>query len=261
MTPIVLFSGQARSGKDTAAKVLCARYNGAAVAFADPIKRFMKLGFGLTDAQLWGDEKEMEFHHNKVDEVALDEAFRQAVAPLDLDEEAEYDDDDFFYEWLTDLPSKVTPRLMMQTFGTECVREKLGPDFWADIGQMVATELLAGGKRYTPQGGVFDGARSEKAVNTDFVVFTDGRFRNELMLVKQLGGLCVRVVRPDAQLGLTALARAHASETEMNSIPDWWFDSVLKNTSTLSAFEDNVVSVLGQRLDTHWAPVPVGFGG
>jgi hypothetical protein len=237
VTPITLLSGRARSGKDTAAQVLCERYGGVAIAFADPIKRFMELGFGLTVEQLWGYEKEMEFHRDAPDPSELFDALMDAIAPLDLDEYLGDDgglERDFFDEWLKGLPAKTTPRHMMQTFGTEVIRKEFGPDFWLDLGLMITDALLIGRKGYTPEGGIFD---SEKSVN--HVVITDGRFRNEVLAVKQMAGRAVRIVRPDEK-SLSDLAKAHSSETEMLSMPDEWFDAVIVNSSALEDFRTTV---------------------
>ena len=43
---VILLSGKARSGKDTAAKVILKKYNGIPFAFADDIKRIAYKYFG-----------------------------------------------------------------------------------------------------------------------------------------------------------------------------------------------------------------------
>lgn len=58
--PIVIgIAGPARCGKDTVADIImknCTSYR--KYSFADPIKEMLKAGLGLTDEQLWGDNKE-----------------------------------------------------------------------------------------------------------------------------------------------------------------------------------------------------------
>lgn len=59
MPRVIGIAGPARCGKDTTADLLlkrCPTYRKA--SFADPIKEMLKAGLGLTDDQLWGDNKE-----------------------------------------------------------------------------------------------------------------------------------------------------------------------------------------------------------
>lgn len=52
-------AGPARCGKDTVADLLLARHpDWRKASFADPIKEMLKAGLGLSDAQLWGDDKD-----------------------------------------------------------------------------------------------------------------------------------------------------------------------------------------------------------
>ena len=56
---VIGIAGPARCGKDTVADIImknCSTYRKH--SFADPIKEMLKVGLGLTDDQLWGDNKE-----------------------------------------------------------------------------------------------------------------------------------------------------------------------------------------------------------
>lgn len=255
MTPIVLFSGLAKSGKDTAAAFLCERYQGAAVAFADPIKRFLLL-CGLTEAQLWGDEKEVEFEWEGAGEnsIAFAEALAEALNGWKSSDEL--DENLNFQAWLELIPKRTTGRHMMQTFGTECVRS-LNPDFWCDYGHYVADTLLASrfpGTYYERTRGVVVAGDSVKPANganspVNLVCLTDGRFRNEILKTARRGGFCIQIERPDAQAGLSAQAKQHVSETGMASIPTWWFGARISNSSTLQHLKDNLVYYVGMRLE------------
>jgi hypothetical protein len=57
-TPILLLVGPSRSGKTTVGEILVKKHNAVSIAFADPIKRFAKFLFDLSDDQVWGDKKE-----------------------------------------------------------------------------------------------------------------------------------------------------------------------------------------------------------
>jgi hypothetical protein len=73
-------------------------------------------------------------------------------------------------------------------------------------------------------------------------VFTDGRFRNEVLGVKRAGGVVLRIDRPIVQDGFSDAAKLHASETEQSTIPAWWFDDVVKNDGSLEDFRRAAVS-------------------
>jgi hypothetical protein len=73
--------------------------------------------------------------------------------------------------WSQALGQEITPRTMMQRVGTEVIRKKLHNDFWT----------LAC-KRFIEN-------------QSSHVVITDARFRNELDMIRSIGGYTVRVVR------------------------------------------------------------------
>ncbi len=55
---VIGIAGPARAGKDTAADHLMKRHALVKASFADPLKRMLRVGLGLTEAQLYGDQKE-----------------------------------------------------------------------------------------------------------------------------------------------------------------------------------------------------------
>lgn len=236
MVPIVSLTGPARSGKDTAAKVLCEAYNGVAIAFADPLKRFLASVFNLTADQLWGGGKEVEVNlpqreslsdfHWKLCRALHGWRSSQELAAIP------------FRSWANGLPEQTTPRFLMQTFGTECVRA-YDPNLWRDFGFYVADRCLQGGVTYSAALGL----TPEPQCRYDLVVITDARFRNEILSASQRGGFSMLLERPDAQKGLSAEAKGHRSELEQTSIPPWWFGARVVNDGTLQQFEQNVCYV------------------
>lgn len=80
-----------------------------------------------------------------------------------------------------------TPRMAMQTLGTEWGRGLIDPGLWLNAAKARAHRVL-------DDGGV--------------PVFDDVRFDNEARMIRHLGGLVIGVVRP----GQPQLAPAHASE-------------------------------------------------
>ena len=78
-----------------------------------------------------------------------------------------------------------SPRHAMQTLGTEWGRNLIGPDFWVNLWEFTACEILAEGGK---------------------VVVDDCRFPNEAEKVRKLGGKIVVIQGP------RKLSMAHASE-------------------------------------------------
>lgn len=247
MTPIVMMAGKAHSGKDTAAEVICQELKGQAIALADPMKRFCMNAFGMDEAQLWGgDLKQTEFRLKLPGDGGskLTECFFEAFEEGYLDNDSDLNFTDALVEWARTLPAKTTPRHVLQTLGTECVR-KIDADLWINYGLFVANELLLGGTRYSRTKGLYD---DENVSGPGVVVITDGRFRNELLGVKNVGGLCVRIRRSEMvsvkredsikfKITEAPVWKTHQSETEQQSIPDFWFDRVIENLGTLSEFQ------------------------
>ena len=98
--PIIGILGYAGSGKTLVAKHLVDRYGFRRTRFADPLKRMLKLGLGLSDEEVDGDLK---------------------MAPMDRF-------------------GGCTPRHMMQTLGTEWGRKRVYPDIWVDAWVNIARE-------------------------------------------------------------------------------------------------------------------------
>lgn len=208
---IIGLLGVAGAGKDTAGAVLAKDLGGVTLAFAAPIKAFCKKAFGLTDRHVNGDLKEKP--------VKLKDLSIQHLVQLTYDECGGLSPklDAALVRWVSGLfKATVTPRYLMQTFGTEVVRETLGKDHWGNLGLQKAFALLEGG--------------------TDAVVFTDVRFRNETLAIKRAGGKVFRI-RRDVKKGVHS---KHASESEQNSIPDWWCDGVIHNDGSKIEFEYRV---------------------
>lgn len=95
-----------------------------------------------------------------------------------------------------------TTRHAMQTLGTEWGRECISPDLWTNI---IKNKIKA--------------LRREDAEAV--ILLDDVRFANEAALIRELGGVTVRVERPG-----TATDTSHASEREVMTIP---VDSVFYN--------------------------------
>lgn len=92
----------------------------------------------------------------------------------------------------TDILCGKTPRQAMQTLGTEWGRNMIGGDLWVNAWTNRVASILRNGGR---------------------VVVDDCRFPNELDAVLALGGVAVRIHRPDR-----AQVNQHCSETGLDDV-------------------------------------------
>lgn len=249
MTPIILLSGEAGSGKDTVAAIIKEELPSTIlIAQADPMKRFASQVFEFTDQQLWGPSSE----RNKADQRFLDEHAW---------EKAEYNLLRFASDWIKDtLPEftadmrhqaylalvewfnvlaqdhydplkALTPRYMLQTIGTEYGRRVHG-SMWAEYTVGKAFQALNGGYDYDRSRGLYE---AQHAIPS-FVIITDGRFANEVVGVSRIGGRNIRIINPaptdDAKKVEAAGVKSHQSELELKSIPSHFYDIELENDKT-----------------------------
>jgi len=247
VNPIILICGNAGAGKDTVADMLGRATQGALIAQATPIKEFAKKVFGFSNESLFGpsdarnqpdarydlntdqgpmswadvyqsmDEWANEFamtHLNHLSQPEYDRA-AQVMAnwfgALMLEHGLVLQKSDEGYPMLliNNLNAPVlTPRRVLQTFGTE-------------FGRAVDTFLWTNLALKTCQEALID--------NHSVAIITDGRFRSEVLAVKKVGGTVVKIVTPTTGEKLNG----HASETELDTIPDSWFDVILLNNKEL----------------------------
>jgi hypothetical protein len=230
MYPLILLVGRAGSGKDTVAAMLT-EYGGTVIAQADPLKRFAQQVFGFTTKQLWGASE----YRNRPDKRG-GRAFLDCWMRRDLEKEAWLQDlrnhcgdtgidsgalDTWFYTHVAG-EEKVTPRSVLQTLGTEMGR-KHDSDVWVKYSHGVAKSLLESGTTYSQTRGTEAGSH-----RTGFVIISDGRFSNEILAVKRVGGVVINVANPEEEAVLSTVS-SHASEAEQLSIPSHWFDFVVVN--------------------------------
>ncbi len=109
----------------------------------------------------------------------------------------------------------VTVRRILQWWGTEYRREQ-DPDYWTK----------AWGRKV-----------SEYDVEQMYLLVDDVRFMNELQVIKEHGGLIIKIDRP----GFDG-ANNHASETSLDDYTDW--DGKILNDGTLQEFERKVESLV-----------------
>lgn len=164
---IIGLCGAAGSGKDTVAGILKREAGFSDISFAEPIYRAVAAVTGMSVEQL---------SDRRIKEQPI--------------------------EWLGR-----SPRVLLQTLGTEWGRDTIRDDIWVRIAMQRAAEVT-------------------------HAAITDVRFANEAQAIRDAGGVVWRVVRPLAVLDEEA-AR-HPSEA---GIADGLVDAVIDNSGTLDDLE------------------------
>ena len=90
--------------------------------------------------------------------------------------------------------SKLTPRLLLQIIGTDCIRDKVHPNAWVNG---LFSDYKA---KWVPTGDSV--AEEDVSLEKEYPnwIITDMRFPNELEAVKDRGGVTIRVNRPKNDL-------------------------------------------------------------
>lgn len=243
--PVYIVGGGAGSGKDTVAEMMIKGRNGVMIAQADPMKRFVLAGFGFSVNQLWGPSSARNAPDSRYETTegmkAQFAACRERIfyTPLgrqwliEIGAPAALRNLEAWFDGLekTYLESNkaLTPRAVLQLLGTEFGRA-VSPDIWSELAIRYAQLLLRGNVSYTRE----DGIRPDPAnPGHRFVVITDGRFRNEFLNVKTLGGVAIQVFNPADELDKAKVEAAgvkgHASEAELRGVPREWYDVTIRN--------------------------------
>lgn len=169
---IIGISGKKRSGKDTTAQYITQFLPGDSeiVHFADDMKKSAAIALGLAP----------DFFKHDISKL---HRFLVDINPLGE-------------------PVTMTGREFLQKFGTDCIRNVIGQEFWVVRMMEKIADLRA---RY--------------------IIIPDVRFPNEYHAIKQAGGLVVRINREEAETGDT-----HPSETALD---DFHFDFYIDNNGPL----------------------------
>jgi len=194
---IVGLSGLIGSGKGSVAQILVNDYGYKQMSFAGSLKDAVSSIFGWDRSLLEGDTKESR-------------AWRETV--------------DTWWAKKLNIPH-LTPRWILQHFGTDVVRHHFCDDIW-----MLSLE---------------NKLRNTKAN----VIISDVRFPNEIKVIRDLNGSCVRVMRgadpdwcSDARVACSnsshaTQAKAHLSLMGIHESEWAWyltvFDYVVENNGTL----------------------------
>jgi len=185
------------SGKDTAADYLVSKYGYTKISLADPLKRTCQSIFSFPKEHLWGASDLREVPDERYVFSGLDPVDGTPLHRVAIDARRYWQresDGEFF-------PQYVTPRLALQTLGTEWGR-RLNQNIWVSACLNYIRET--GNPKHA---------------------ISDVRFVNELTSIQAAGGVVVRLLRGERTSN-------HPSELELEGIPLKSFDFVIDNNST-----------------------------
>lgn len=212
---IIVLAGVMGSGKDTIGDILVKNHGFVKDAFAAPLKKMAKLAFpAFTEESLYGSSSQRETQYKeypfsgvcpKCAQMCFDE-FTIEPAERDCKAGMRYRCDRCDVEY----PEFVTPRLALQSLGTEWGR-RLYTGVWADA----VFERIRQGANV--------GALVNHGICPNYVI-TDCRFFSEVVIAQRNGAIVVKLRR-----GENKSTSSHQSEAEFRTIPDSKFDYVFNN--------------------------------
>jgi hypothetical protein len=197
---IIGICGLIGCGKGTVADILVEEHNFKKLSFADKLKDGVATVFGWDRSMLEGDTRQSREWREQRDEF-----------------------------WSKETKRNITPRIVLQEFGTDCMRHGFDDSIWVSI---VRQELI-------------------KNPTKDFVI-PDVRFPNEALMIQKLNGHVWRAIRgPDPvwfrmyqDIGVEP-KDVHESEWRWANVN---FDAQVSNNGTLddlkNQVQDHLVSTL-----------------
>ncbi len=248
---LVGICGNAGVGKDTAAQRLVDKHAFTQIALADPIKRFSQRIFKFSDKQLWGPSSlrdKLDSRYRTYQDGCIDVAWtkatnrlrrhgrawiRETVNPTSsAGEDAAYTALCRWFRWLGTTHPELSPRVVLQSLGTEWGRQEVSEDLWVNYSLRVTSKLLGEdlGTYYTysKKRGLVS---SDTPVVCPGVVVSDIRFENELCMIKESGGFLIWILRDGAPNGVGLLD--HSSEVTQRDFTRTQFNYTIDNSNTL----------------------------
>ena len=156
---IIGLCGLIGSGKDTFANLLVNEYGFVKLSFAAALKDVLSAVFGWDRGLLEGDTEESRVFRNTVDE---------------------------WWSQRLGIPH-LTPRMMMQHWGTNVIRKHFHNDIWIAVVEQRIMQL------------------QKQGIN---VVVADCRFPNEVQMIQQANGVVIKMVRDIPEWSEIALKAA-----------------------------------------------------
>jgi hypothetical protein len=200
---IIGITGLISSGKGTVADILVEEHNFIKLSFADKLKDGVASVFGWNRDMLEGDSLESREWRETVDEF-----------------------------WTKETGREITPRLVLQEFGTDCMRNGFYQGIWVSL---LKQEILNNSQNN--------------------YIIPDVRFKNEIKVIKDIGGQVWNVRRgelpdwweyaiqdnnnPDSSLMKDNHPEIHQSEWKWID-SDNLFDKILYNDDSIKALYSKV---------------------
>ena len=190
------------SGKGTVGEILATEHNFVPLSFADSLKDSVSAIFGWERALLEGDTIESR-------------EFRETLDPF----------------WSKKFKRDITPRYILQIFGTEVCRNNLIDTIWVD-------------------------SLERRILQHENVVITDVRFNNEIEFLKSIGGKLIQIDReesrpdwlflyesyPDTFEDFAVSKNIHRSEYEWYRNPN--IDSIVSNDDTIESLRLKILDIV-----------------
>ncbi len=227
-------TGQAGSGKDSAADYLVRTQGFTKVALADPLKRFCREVYDFSEEQLWGPSSARNAPDKRyVRETNLRHAWMAREDPgpngVRLCEQCGMTTEEV--DWGSECVVYLTPRYALQLLGTEWGRTCY-PNTWVDLMIRTSRAILDEGYSYTGPRGLHHDPTKPRAQG---VIVTDVRFYNEFDAIRSQGGVVWRVRPPQEAKPASEAWRTHLSEAEQATMADESFDALIVNAKVAFA--------------------------
>lgn len=213
--------------------------------FADKLKDIVCLLIGCTREQL----EDREFKEKELGEewwywhMKFDGGYGNIMLDYLSTSKEELDN----YEGITLV--KLTPRLLLQLLGTQIGRNIIHPNIWVNAlmadyreeGWEYSVEML--GLGYSGEQQLKVKSKPEKVITYPNWIITDVRFPNEAKVIKDRGGILIRIDR-DYVLrgGLEDPKLQHESETALDNYQN--FDYIIQNDGTIEELIEKIKKIV-----------------
>ncbi len=189
---IIGMCGLIGTGKDTVADILVNSYHFKKISFADKLKDGVATVFSWDRDMLEGTTDESRAWREQKDEF-----------------------------WSSETNEHITPRLVLQMFGTDCMRNGFYNGIWVSL---VKQQILQNPEQ-------------------NFVI-PDVRFENEAVMIKEVGGEVWRICRGQDPQWFTQYLTNNIKPVNIHESEWRWakldFDCVIKNNDTIKDLKNQV---------------------
>ena len=197
---IIGMCGLIGTGKDTVADILVNNYNFIKVSFADKLKDGVATVFSWDREMLEGTTDESRTWREQKDEF-----------------------------WSRETNEHITPRLVLQMFGTDCMRNGFYNGIWVSI---VKQQII-------------------NNPNNNFVI-PDVRFPNEAKMIKEVNGEVWRICGGIDPNWFTSYVKDNVVPTDVHESEWQWakldFDCVIHNNDTVKDLKNQVSNHLASNV-------------